>query len=408
MNAYRHVLAQRGVPGLFTALVTARLSTSVLSLSLLLAVREATGSYATASLALAGHGLSLAFLAPVLGRLCDRSRPGRVLLGALAAQALAYAGLITALSAHAPAAALIATTMLVGAFTPPGSAVARGTWPRLVPAERLPTAYALDAVSNEATFISGPLVVAAITAFSSPVHLIAAGAVATALGTVALALHPAVRHAPAGTAPDTCPRGLEQRLGPLAVPRVRHLLLIASAGTFCYGLMQVGAAAGATAWGATSSVGLIVSALSAGGVVGGLIYGGRRWPGDHRGHLTALYAASGAALFTAGAAPNLLALGVVYAVVGLICGGRDTVEQLLLGEAGPEHQRTEVFAWLGTFMWGGYSLGTASAGQLIPRFGTVTAYTTGGVVLLTAALAATSLRAVKATAVPAAGADLRG
>jgi MFS family permease len=95
----------------------------MLALTLLLATHDATGSYATAGLALAGHAIALAVAGPIYGRLADRTRPRCVLLACLGAHVLAYAGLIAALrtAGDSPQLIVIAATAL-GATMPPGLA----------------------------------------------------------------------------------------------------------------------------------------------------------------------------------------------------------------------------------------------------------------------------------------------
>ncbi|WP_331755622.1 MFS transporter [Streptomyces sp. NBC_01643] len=391
MKAYRQVLTQSGVARLFLPLVTARLTTSVLSLSLLLAARAATGSYASASLVLTAHALALAVTAPVLGRICDRGRPTTTLLVCLGVHVIAYVCLISALITTAPLVLVAGCAALVGASTPPASPVVRGIWPSLIPAKQLQTAYALDSVSNEATFICGPLLVASVVGFAAPTVLVAAGGGVIFLGVLALATAPVVRAVHAPSAADRTARRL---LGPLAHGRVRLLLVIAGVGTFSIGTMQVGAAASAASWGAAASAGLVFSALAAGAAVGGLLYGARDWASNQQHHLAFLYAGSGVVLLVAATVSNLVLLAVVFAVVGLITGGRDAVEQLLLGEAGPKHQRTETFAWLSTFMWTGFALGTAVAGQVATRIATPVSYLAGAVGCLLAALAVGLMRGI--------------
>lgn len=53
----------------------------------------------------------------------------------------------------------------------------------------------------------------------------------------------------------------------------------------------------------------------------------------------------------------------------MIGGPRDTLHQLVLSDVATEGHRTEVFAWMSTFMWAGYGLGTAVAGQLVSLTG---------------------------------------
>lgn len=390
MDAYRRLLQVAGVPRLFASVTVVRLTTSVLGLSMLLATHAVTGSYGSASLVLAAHALALAAVAPWLGRRADRGRVSVTLLAALVAHMLAYAAMLAALVLGAPVVVLVATAALIGGTTPPASAVVRGTWSRLVPADQLHTAYALDAASNEATFISGPLVVAAVASFADTTILIAASAITTMTGVLVIARNLAVRAADTPHAPTP---GLvaAQAAGPLRLLRVRLVLTTAATGTYTLGVLQVAAAANATHWGATASAGLVLSALSVGALTGGLVYGARRWPGIPPRQLAILYIAGIAISAATVAAPNLVFLAGAFALFGLASGARESIEQLLLGEAGPTHQRTETFAWLNTFMWSGFALGTASAGQLTSRIGTQAPYLASATACLIGALIASRL-----------------
>jgi hypothetical protein len=138
-----------------------------------------------------------------------------------------------------------------------------------------------------------------------------------------------------------------------------------------HGCIQVGAAAVADGGNLT---GFLVSAVSAGEVAGGLAYGLRAWPGRPQLQLAGLHAAAAVLLGLAGFAGGTPALGVLFVAIGLASGGRDTLTQLVLGEATPAPYRTEVFAWLSTFMWAGYGGGTAIAGQIATLGGATPAF----------------------------------
>jgi hypothetical protein len=77
------------------------------------------------------------------------------------------------LSTPVHAGTLVAAAALLGGTTPPAGSVTRATWPRLVPAESLHTAYALDSATNELMFVAGPVLVAALL-LVMPEHLIVA------------------------------------------------------------------------------------------------------------------------------------------------------------------------------------------------------------------------------------------
>src|SRR4051794_31808066 len=141
MRTYRELLSIPEVRRMVPVLLLTRLSAPMLGLSLLLAVVDRAGSYASGGLALTGYAAALALFVPVNGRLVDRFAARRVLITLLICNATAYAVTIGALYTHAPYEMLILCAVALGATTPPAGAVTRGLWPSLVPKERLQTAY---------------------------------------------------------------------------------------------------------------------------------------------------------------------------------------------------------------------------------------------------------------------------
>ncbi|GAA3235702.1 MFS transporter [Nonomuraea helvata] len=354
---YRRLLAHPGVPHLVVAGLIVKLGTPVLSLALLLAAVDRLGSYATAGLVLTGHAFALALCAPLGGRIADRYGLRPALTGYLAAHALAYALLLLA-----PPALMIGAAVLLGATTPPAGSVIRGVWPRLVPAAALPAAYAVDNAVNELTFIAGPALVPVLTWVIPAQGVVAAAGAAVLLGTALLLALPAVRQA----APT--PPGRFRLAGPLTHRRTLVLLAIAAFGTFAFGCLRIATVASATAFGSASSAGVLMGLLSAGALLGTLGYGARAWhiTGPITGGrlLVLLSLAEAAVLLGGGWAPGFVTLALLVTLVGLVTGPRDAVVPALLADHAPARYRTEVFAWLNTFMWAGYGLGTAVAGRL--------------------------------------------
>lgn len=168
--SYAAVLRTRNACRTFSASLLVRLSCGMVSLSLVLAIKETTGSYAVAGTVMALFALTSVFLSPVRAGLVDRYGPRR----ALCPMAAAYASLLTGL-AFATAWPGTSGTLLgilavpTGACTPPLGPVMRTLWSDLVPARRLlQRAYSLDAVAEELLFVTGPLLVGLLVQVAAP------------------------------------------------------------------------------------------------------------------------------------------------------------------------------------------------------------------------------------------------
>jgi MFS family permease len=175
-------------------------------------------------------------------------------------------------------------------------------------------------------------------------------------GDLLIAIAPALRHRRDG---HRAARGFS---GPLANRRVRLLLTLIVFDTFAFGCLEVAAVAAASGRG---TAGLFTSALALGAVVSGIGYGARTWPGRPRTQLVALHAGGAVVLAAAGLAQAMVLLAVAYVVYGLVTGPVETLQQVLIGDAAPDGQRIEAFAWVFSVMWAGLGAGTMVAGRLV-------------------------------------------
>jgi MFS family permease len=373
VRAYRRLLQLPGVARQATVAVISRTTAPVLALTLLAAVRAEYGDYALGSLLVGTFAVSFAVAMPVTGRLTDAHSPRRILRVCLALNLLAFAGFITSLVSHAPPPLLVALAMLLGGSLPPVGAVTRSGWAILVPAPELPTAYALDAVINEAATILGPLLAAVVLVSAPPPAGLALAAVAVCVGSLGLPARvlAARRGHPA-------PRFLSW--GPLRSARTRLLLAMAACTSFTAGAAVIGATTTAASLGRAGAAGVLLAVLGIGAVASAAAYGARRWRTWPLTHLTVLCWA-GLLVFLAMATtcrsgltcagadgapvavwPAYLGSVVLFLVLGATHGPRDAVTQLLLARSARAEHRTEAFSWLATAGLAGFGVGTAVTG----------------------------------------------
>src|SRR5215475_4933156 len=162
---YRTLLTAPGVRTLFASSLIGRLPVGMAMLLFVLVVHAGTGSYTIAGLAAAANSAATALCGPPLGRLSDRGHAALILVLTGIAQCATLIALVVALKWHLGGPIIIGIGTLAGVVNPPIAAVTRTVLPRLAPdAESQTTAFALDALLIEFTFVIGPALVGVVTA----------------------------------------------------------------------------------------------------------------------------------------------------------------------------------------------------------------------------------------------------
>ena len=264
MGAYRRLLAGAAARRLALASALGWLGFGALSLAIVLTVQAATGSPSAAGAALAGFALGSGALAPARGRLVDRLGVRRALVPFAVASGAALLGLALAAEEGAAAWLLVSLATLGGLTVPPLIASARVVWPRVVPAEQLPSAYGVQALLSDLGAVAGPALAGAVAALASPGGALIACAVLPVAGALLLARLPW---------PEPAPR--KGRGGALASPGMRTLVL-ADAGLYAgLGALEVALPAVAAREGEAAAAALPLAAFAAASAVASLVYGTR-------------------------------------------------------------------------------------------------------------------------------------
>ncbi|MFI1384816.1 MFS transporter [Embleya sp. NPDC020886] len=371
----------------FGAALVGRLSYGMIALSLLLAVKAGTGSYAVAGTIMASFGATSVFLSPMRAALVDRYGPRRVLPPLVAVYATLL--VVIAVLTWRPGVSgvwLGVTVAAAGACTPPVGPVMRVLWSELAPDPGLlQRAYSLDGVAEEILFAFGPLLVGVLVGPAPAAAGVAVSAGLITVGTLALVTSPAVGRSTA-RAGRVDGEGAGDHPAPVRTGLWRAVVVAAGVG-LCLGAIDLLAVAFADARGHAAAVAWILAALSIGSAVGGLAYGAVPWRIAIDRRLPLLALGLGLSLGAAGLSPNLYVLAATVAVTGLFVAPAITTAYLLADACAAANTRTRVGAWVNTALNAGASGGTAAGGLLIDRAPLPLVFAVAGLPALMAAAA---------------------
>ncbi|MFD9574653.1 MFS transporter [Streptomyces sp. NPDC059982] len=278
------LLARAPVRGLLALAFSARTTAAVLPITLLLALAQTHG-YARAATVGGGYTLVLAFCAPLRGRLLDRYGARRVLwlMGAVTAVLL---GLVAcSVEFRWPWWTTLPLVITATLASPPLSAALRAAWRRLAASEaQLKAVHSADSILEEAGYVLAPLAAGTAVVVLGPVRAYEAAAAAF-ITVTALYLAAARRHQltiathPRENRPPST--GVRRRarwwLGPLATPGVPAILTPLLAMGAVFGGTGILIPAYTQHQHATVWLGPLLAAISAGGVIGGILYATLDW-----------------------------------------------------------------------------------------------------------------------------------
>ncbi|WP_405820639.1 MFS transporter [Streptomyces sp. NBC_01390] len=355
-------------PGAWTFLLpgfAARQPFAMLTISIVLLVQHTTGSYGTAGAVAAVTGVSMALCAPYGGRLADRHGQRTVLVPGVVLHTLSGLTLTALALTGAPLWTLFTAAALTGATTPQIGPMVRARWAaKLQDSPLMPTAAAFESVTDELTFVFGPLLATALcTAFDPATGLVTEAAL-TLLGGLLFAAQKSTQPpVAAGSAlGGTHARG--ERVSALGIPGVRVLIVAFLGIGAVFGGMQVSLAAFSESTGNPGLNGVLYGVFAAGNMLSGLVCGAVAWRMAPQRRLVAGYAAlavTASGLWTAESALTLAGLGLL---VGMCIAPALITGYTLVDGLVPAGARTEAFTWLTGAVALGQAAAVTVAGQL--------------------------------------------
>ncbi|WPB96511.1 MFS transporter [Streptomyces malaysiensis] len=392
-------------PGAWSFLLpgfAARQPFAMLTISIVLLLRHTTGSYGVAGVVAAVTGVSMALFAPRSGKLADRHGQSAVLVPGVLIHAAA-AALLTALAlVHAPLWALIAAAVPTGASVPQVGPMVRARWAAVLgdgatggPGPRsgrhpLPaTAAAFESVTDELTFVIGPVLATGLSTGVHPASGLIAEAALTLAGGLLFAAQRRTAPRPGSTRADT----RERHVSALSVPGVRVLAVAFLGIGSVFGGMQVALTAFTQEHGQPGLNGVLYGLFAAGNMLAGVACGAIAWRTSPRRRLLTSYAALTLVCSTLWAVPTPLPLGGLGLLAGLCVAPALITGYTLVEALVPATSRTEAFTWLTGSVALGQAAAVTAGGQLADGSGASAAFTVPLMGTALALLTVVSLRA---------------
>ncbi|WP_105972003.1 MFS transporter [Streptomyces geranii] len=358
-------------PGAWTFLLpgfAARQPFAMLTISIVLLVQHTTGSYGTAGAVAAVTGVSMALCAPYGGRLADRHGQRAVLVPGVVLHTLSGLALTALALTGAPLWTLFAAAVLTGASTPQIGPMVRARWAvKLQDSPLTPTAAAFESVTDELTFVFGPLLATALCTAVDPAAGLVTEAALTLVGGLLFAARRSTQPPVAAVGSPSGRHARVERVSALGVPGIRVLIVAFLGIGAVFGGMQVSLAAFSESIGEPGLNGVLYGVFAAGNMLSGLVCGAVAWRMAPQRRLIAGYAAlavTASGLWTAESALTLAGLGLL---VGMCIAPALITGYTLVDALVPAGARTEAFTWLTGAVALGQAAAVTAAGQLEDR-----------------------------------------
>ncbi|HET6355257.1 MFS transporter [Streptomyces sp.] len=384
-------------PGAWTFLLPgflARQPFAMLTIGIVLLVQHTTGSYADAGAVAAVTGVSMALFAPQSGKLADRFGQRAVLVPGVLLHTASVSALIALALSGAPLWALFAAAVPTGASVPQIGPMVRARWAaKLEGSPLMTTAAAFESVTDEFTFVVGPVLA---TALSTGVHP-AGGLIAEAVLTLAGGLFFAAQSRTQPQPSRASGHARVEHASALSIPGVRVLAVAFLGIGSVFGGMQVALTAFSEEIGNPGANGLLYGIFAAGNMLAGIACGAIAWKSGPRRRMVLGYAGltlAASALWAVHSVALLAGLGLLVGlcIAPALIGGYTLVESLV-----PASARTEAFTWLTGAVALGQAAAVTVAGRLADEYGASAAFV---VPLVGTALALLTLLALRSRLSP--------
>ncbi|MEU9650477.1 MFS transporter [Streptomyces sp. NPDC048110] len=369
---YGQLLRTRGAWTFLLPGFAARQPFAMLTLSIVLLVQHTTGSYGVAGAVAAVTGVSMALFAPYSGRLADRYGQRTVLLPGVLVHAASGLALTFLALADAPLWALFLASVPTGASVPQVGPMVRARWAaKLKDSPLMSAAAAFESVTDELTFVLGPLLATALCTSVDPAAGLVTEAALTLVGGLLFAAQKSTQPVVGGAGGADGSGGGHARVehvSALRIPGVRVLIVVFLGIGSVFGGMQVSLAAFTESIGEPGLNGVLYGVFAAGNMISGLACGAIAWKVAPQQRLLVGYTALALTASGLWAAHSVLVLAGLGLLVGMCIAPAIVTGYTLVEGLVPAGARTEAFTWLTGAVALGQAAAVTVAGQLEDRF----------------------------------------
>ncbi|MET9908878.1 MFS transporter [Streptomyces sp. NPDC006476] len=367
---YRRLFTVPGARAFTFGNLLARLPMGMFSLSAVMMIAGARGSYALAGAVTATGLAATGLVAPWIARLVDRHGQARIAVPATAVAVLGSLALLLCVHYDAPAWTLFASYAAT-ATTPNTGGMSRARWAHLLGEDEraLHTANSFEQAADELCFMLGPVLAAFLCGTFFPEAGTLVGAVLLLTGVLLFAAQrstepPVRRRTPGGS--------------PVRAPGMPPLLAVCLATGAVFGSTEVVTIAFADAQGHRSAAGVALGLQAAGSCAAGLVFGAFGPTGSAGRRLTWCVAAMTALLtlplLAASLTGSLPLLALALLIAGMATAPTMVTTMTLVQRRTPQGRLNEGMTLAVTGLLGGIACGSATGGWLVDHLSATAAY----------------------------------
>lgn len=398
---YRELLGVAAVRRLLIVAMLARVPHAASAMVLTLHVVNTLGlGYGAAGGVTAAVTIGIAFGGPWRGKLLDKNGLRRTLVLSIITEAI-----IWSIAPFLPYAFLIVAALIGGALAVPIFTIVRQALGVMVSSTQRRTAYALDSIGTELTFMVGPAAGVDLAAVNTYAALVVIGISSSLAGLFLFWFNPPTRSGQAGSYQDEAAAAVDcmEELAPVEIggnvvlpvagaARRRFNKVQGSLSWMSVSVIAVLGAAVATGLtltgtdvgivgllrehGQQEQIGIVFLVWCAASIVGGIIYGAL-----HR-KINPLWLLLIMAVLTVpmGFAHETWAVALLSIPPGLLCAPALSSTSEWIADLVPEQRRGEAMGWFGSALTLGSAAGAPMAGLAIDMVGPWGGFVTVGVI----------------------------